>query len=130
MRVFLIAASLGAAVTLAAVPAEAQRYANNWRTVGYKTVDGRDSDTINLPGYARHRQVKLCAFNAPIHVRDFDVRFENGRNQDVRVRQVIRPGTCTRNIDLAGARRDIRSIRLRYEPIFRGRRPLVRVQAR
>ena len=96
-----------------------------------KTVRGRDSDTIQLPGYARYRQVRLCAFNAPLHMVDFDVRFENGRSQDVAVRSRINPGTCTRTIDLKGERRDIQSIRLRYEPVQRGLgRPLVRVQAR
>jgi hypothetical protein len=64
-------------------------------------------------------------------MRDFDVRFENGRHQDVRVRQRIAAGTCTRNIDLAGNRRDIETVRLIYSPIRRGwTRPLVRVQAR
>ena len=127
----LAIALLGGATVLAAVPAEAQRQQAGWRTVGVKTVRGRDSDTIQLPGYARYRQVRLCAFNAPLHMVDFDVRFENGRSQDVAVRSRINPGTCTRNIDLKGERRDIQSIRLRYEPVQRGLgRPLVRVQAR
>jgi hypothetical protein len=64
-------------------------------------------------------------------MRDFDIRFANGGSQDVRVRQRIAPGTCTRVIDLRGRARDIRSIRLTYSQIRRGwTRPLVRVQAR
>jgi len=43
----------------------------------------------------------------------------------------IGAGTCTRNIDLTGNRRDIETVRLKYSPIRRGwTRPLVRVQAR
>ena len=129
-RGLLALAILGGAMMLTAAPAEAQGR-DGWRTVGTKSVRGRDSDTIQLPGYARYRQIRLCAFNAPLHMVDFDVRFENGRGQDVDVRSRINPGTCTRNIDLKGERRDIQSIRLRYEPVLRGvGRPLVRVQAR
>ena len=69
--------------------------------------------------------------NAPIRLRDFDIRFENGRTQDADTRAVLGAGRCTRAIDLRGNRRDIDRIRLRYEPIARGhRRPLVRVQVR
>jgi len=125
----LTMAALVAVALLVNSPAEAQ--SNSWRTVGYKTVSGRDSDTIRLQGDRRDRQIRICAFNAPIRMRDLDVRFENGKKQDIEVRNRINPGTCTRNIDLAGDRRNIHSVHLRYEPIFRtADRPLIRVQAR
>ncbi|HEX6604880.1 MAG TPA: hypothetical protein VF027_08385 [Sphingomicrobium sp.] len=123
----------GAVAIAAAVPADAQRYYfNSWRTIGYKTVDGRvDRDRIHVRGDRRFRAVRLCVFNAPLVMRDFDIRYDNGRGQDVRVRQRMRAGTCTRVIDLAGRRRDIRYIELTYSPIRRGfTRPIVRVQAR
>ena len=123
-----MAGMLGGALALAAVPAAAQ---GSWRTIGFKTVSGRDSDSIQLRGDRRDRQIRLCAFEAPIRMRDLDVRFENGSKQDVQVRNRINPGTCTRNIDLAGDRRNIRSIHLNYEPIVRSdQRPVLRVQAR
>ena len=123
----------GAVAIAAAVPADAQRYYfNSWRTIGYKTVDGRvDRDRIHVRGDRRFRAVRLCVFNAPLVMRDFDIRYDNGRGQDVRVRQRMRAGTCTRVIDLTGRRRDIRYIELTYSPIRRGfTRPIVRVQAR
>jgi hypothetical protein len=44
---------------------------------------------------------------------------------------VLRAGTCTRAVDLRGNRRDIASVRLRYEPVLRAARPpVVRVQVR
>jgi hypothetical protein len=126
-----IAVSAAAATALSA-PANAQRWNDaGWRTVGYKTVDGRDTDNIYLPGRTRQTAVRLCAINAPIHVRDFDIRFQNGRTQDADVRARLGPGRCTRAIDLRGNRRDIERIRLKYEPIARNlRRPLIRVQVR
>lgn len=130
-KLIIATAGAAAAVMLAAAPADAQQW-RNWRTIAYKTVNGgSDTDRIDVRGNARYRQLRLCAFNAPIRMRDFDVRFENNQRQDVRVRQRIAAGTCTRNIDLAGNRRDIDRITLKYEPIRRGyARPLVRVQAR
>jgi hypothetical protein len=115
-----------------AVPASAQRWNDRgWRTIAYKTVNGRDTDTIKAPGRTRQRAVRLCTMNAPIRLRDFDIRFENGRTQDASTRARLGAGRCTRAIDLRGNRRDIDRIRLRYEPIARGyRRPLVRVQVR
>jgi hypothetical protein len=69
--------------------------------------------------------------NQPLHLRDFDIRFQNGRKQDVNTRAVLRPGRCTRAADLRGSRRDIKNVRLRYEPIYRSwQRPIIRVQVR
>lgn len=131
-RTLILAAATAAATITAAVPAEAQRWNDRgWRTLGYTRVDGRDSDTIYLPGRTRQREIRLCAMNQPLRLRDFDIRFENGRRQDVNTRAILRAGTCTRAVDLRGNRRDIQSVRLRYEPIFQARfRPVVRVQVR
>lgn len=130
MKRVLIAAVAGATVAALSVPASAQY--RNWQTIAYKTVNrGTDVDRINVRGSTRYREVRLCAYNAPINMRDFDIRFENNQRQDVRVRERIRAGTCTRNIDLLGSRRDIEWIRLKYSPIARNyARPLVRVQVR
>ena len=137
MRTYVLmsALALGAAGMVAATPADAQQRhhgGSSWRTIGYKTVSGGvDTDRISVQGHALYRQVRLWVFNAPIVMRDFDVRFENGGHQDVRVRQRNGVGACTRNIHLAGNRRDIETARLKYSPIRRGwTRPLVRVQAR
>ena len=130
-RMLILTAALAGATAIA-VPASAQRWNDyGWRTIAYKTVSGRDTDRIDVRGHYRQRAVRLCAMNAPIHIRDFDIRFENGGRQDANTRARLGAGRCTRAIDLRGNRRDIDEIRLRYEPIARGwRRPLVRVQIR
>ena len=133
-RVILMGGIMAGAGMAAAIatPASAQRWNDyGWRTIAYKTVDGRDTDRINVRGDHRQRAVRLCSMNAPIHLRDFDIKFDNGGHQDVNTRARLGAGQCTRAIDLRGNRRDIRWIRLRYDPIARGwRRPLVRVQIR
>lgn len=131
-RTLILTLAAAATTAAAAVPAEAQGWRPNaWRTVAYTTVNGRDTDKIRVPGTARYRRMRVCVFNGPIRMRDLDVRYRNGGRQDIRVRQLMRAGTCTRNIDLAGNRRDVTSVRLKYAPLARGwTRPLVRVQVR
>jgi hypothetical protein len=132
MRTLILAAAGLGATLAAAAAADAQRWNDRgWRTVGFTTVDGRDSDPINLPGVTRQRSIRLCAINQPLGLRDFDVRFANGGRQDINTRAILRPGTCTRAVDLRGNRRDITSVRLRYDAIRRSwQRPIVRVQVR
>ncbi|MFL6732665.1 MAG: hypothetical protein ACJ8EH_06135 [Sphingomicrobium sp.] len=133
-RKFILGFASAAATLAAIAPADAQQWRWNergWRTIGYARVDGHDSDTINLPGRTRQSEIRLCAMNQPLRLRDFDIRFENGRRQDVDTRAVLPAGRCTRDVDLIGNRRDIASVRLRYEPIYRSwERPVVRVQVR
>lgn len=133
-RTFIIGAAAAAATLVAIAPASAQQWRwdeRGWRTIGYTRVDGRDSDTVNLPGRTRQSAVRLCSMNQPLRLRDFDIRFENGQRQDVSTRTVLPAGRCTRTVDLRGNRRDIASVRLRYEPIRQSwQRPVVRVQVR
>lgn len=134
MQAKWIAAAAGVlAVTLAA-SADAQRpgWYQGWRVIGYKVVNGgSDTDWIYTPGTHRYRQVRVCAFNSPLNMRDMDIYYANGGRQDVNTRDILRPGTCTRTIDLNGRGRDITRIRLKYGRLTRGiQAPLVRVTAR
>jgi hypothetical protein len=130
-RTMILAATGVAFATATAAPATAQAWRNNWRTIAYTTVNGRDSDTIRVPGSARYRQMRVCVYGGPLRMRDVDVRFRNGGHQDIGTRQLMRAGTCTRNLDLRGARRDVTQVRLKYSPLARGWvRPVVRVQVR
>lgn len=134
-RTIILALGAAALGTLATMPADAQRWHNNWRaawrTIAYTQVNGRDRDTIRVPGTARYRQLRVCVFGGPIEMRDVDVWFRNGGHQDIGTRSVMRAGTCTRNLDLRGNRRDVSYVRLRYMPLRRGWvPPVVRVQVR
>ena len=127
IRSIILSAAAVATIVLAA-PADAK---HGWRTIGTKEVTGRDTDTIYLPGFMRQTEVRVCVRRAPLHLRDFQIRFANGHRQDVHTKAVIGADSCTRTVDLRGYRRDIERIRLRYEPVLRNAmRPIVRVQIR
>src|SRR5215211_750828 len=102
-RTFILAAATAASTLVAMTPADAQQWRLNdrgWRTIGFTRVDGRDSDTIRLPGITRQREIRLCSMNAPLRLLDVDIRFANGGSQDVKTRADLPAGRCTRAIDL------------------------------
>jgi hypothetical protein len=133
-RTMILGVATAAAGLVAVTPAAAQygrSTERGWRTIAYRQVNGRDTDTIHMRGHVRERRIRVCAINQPLHLRDFDIRYQNGGRQDVSTRAVLRAGTCTRAVDLRGRRRDINAVRLRYAPIYRSAlRPYVRIQVR
>jgi hypothetical protein len=127
----------GALMTVAlAAPASAHipRHGGyDWQMIGTRDV-GRhgDRDIIPVYGHERFSQIKICVFRKPVRFYDLDIVFRNGSRQDVGVRHVLRPGECTRAIDLNGRRRDIKFVSLAYDTIGRhfGHQAAVRVYAR
>jgi hypothetical protein len=106
----------GAALLAAASPALA------WDHLGTRHVrDAVDRDSIVLPGNRKFDRIRICAYGRPVHFIDVNVRFANGGVQDVPVRAIIRPGQCTRAIDLVGDDRNIASVHMVYEANTRRR---------
>jgi hypothetical protein len=132
VKVLLAGAVMALGTAFSTAPALAWP-GSGWTLLGTRVVSDRmDSDVISVPGRARYAQIKICVYRNPIRVYDIDVRYRNGDNQDISVRHRLRAGQCTRNIDLDGRRRDIRSIRMMYEETSwgRGRTATVRVFGR
>lgn len=113
-----------AMVVVATSPAAA-----DWRLLGTRTVmDRTDRDTIVVEGARTFQRVRICVQRNPVQFKDVDIHFRNGGHQDVAMAEFIRPGSCTRAIDLEGGARDIARIDFRYEEAGRGRhRATVRV---
>jgi hypothetical protein len=87
-----------------------------WDEIAVREVTDRyDVDVVSLPGNRAFARLKVCAYQNPVHFYDFDVFFHNGGHQDVAVRARINAGDCTRVIDLKGGRRNIDSIKFKYE---------------
>lgn len=113
IRTIVAAAILSAAL---AAPASA------WDLLGTRDVrDAVDRDVIVVEGGRQFERIRLCVFERPVHFIDVDVRFANGGHQDVAVRARIRPGECTRAIDLVGVDRNITSVEMVYEANTRRR---------
>ena len=74
--------------------------------------------------------IRICVDRAPLTMQRMQIVFRNGGRQDVALRQLFFPGTCSRAIDLRGNRRDIRRIVVVYSKFLPGRSPVMRVFAR
>lgn len=121
----LAAAAAIVGLMTATAPAQA------WDLIGAKQADHvRDRDVINVRGRDRHRMVRICVDRAPLTMQRMQIVFRNGGRQDVALRQLFFPGTCSRAIDLRGNRRDIRRIVVVYSKFLPGFSPVMRVFAR
>lgn len=100
-----------------------------WEQIGARTVEGLDRDIVPVRAVEGHRSVRVCATRAPVNLLHLRLVFGNGADQEVAVRRVLRPGSCTRAIDLVGGRRILQRVVLVYAPNT-ARRPIVSVAAR
>jgi hypothetical protein len=101
---------------------------NDWELLGSQTVGFQvDRDVIRVGrGEGRFTRIALEARNNDVFLMDLKVVFLNGQTQDIPVRALIRAGSRTRPLDLAGGERGIRQIEMVYRarPGFGGRATL------
>jgi hypothetical protein len=108
-------------------------YARGWAYLGEAHVDGAvDHDKIKVgKSDGRFNALQLKVDFAPIEFRHIVVHYHNGTSEEVQVRQRIRAGAATRDIDLRGHDRIIDSVEIWYERANYGsKRPRVRLYGR
>lgn len=121
----LLAASLGQTL-------QAQR-AGNWLYLGEANVDGNaDHDRIKVGrSEGRFRALQIRVERAPIEFQRVVVHYGNGQNEELEIRDKIRAGGRTRNIDIQGQERVIESVELWYARANYGsRKPKLRLYGR
>ena len=81
-------------------------HAANWVYLGNAHVDGQhDHDNIKpADGSGRFHALQLRVINAPIEFDHIVVHYGNGESETLQVRDVIRAGSRSRAIPLAGDR--------------------------
>ncbi len=119
------------AVLLALTTAAYARGPGGWQYLGEAHVDGQsDHDNISVGHEGSFRSIQLRVSDGPIEFDHVIVHYENGGNEELRIRQVIPAGGETRAIDLRGDRRNIRSVELYYGRARRSGRPKVQLFGR
>lgn len=105
-------------------------FARGWVYLGEAHVDGAaDHDKIKVGrSEGRFRALQIRVDYAAVEFRHVVVHYSNGTSEEVQVRQKIRAGGSTRDIDLAGRDRAIDSVELWYERANYGRRQRPRVR--
>jgi hypothetical protein len=89
----------------------------DWRFIIDKWVNyGVDRDIIHFSDLKDDfSKIKLRITDAPLHIYDMKIYFDNGDVQDVALKTNFRQGEETRVIDLAGGLRHLRKIEFWYE---------------
>lgn len=108
-------------------------YAKGWEYLGEAHVDGAaDHDKIKVGrSEGRFRALQIKVDRAAIEFPHVVVHYAHGTNEEVQVRQKIRAGGSTRDIDLRGLDRAIESVEIWCERANYGsRRPRVRLYGR
>jgi len=120
--------SRAACLVLALAPlpllgAGAAQAGEKWVFLGERVVNDRlDHDTIDV-GSKRGAfdRIKIMVRQRPVHFLDVKVHFANGKSWSADVRKLVPAGGSTREIELPGGERDIRSVEFWYEAQSRGR---------
>lgn len=105
-------------------------FARGWVYLGEAHVDGQaDHDKIKVgKSEGRFRALQLRVDFVAIEFRHVVVHYSNGTSEEVQVRQRIRAGGSTRDIDLTGRDRSVDSVEIWYERGNYGRRQRPRVR--
>jgi len=112
-RMLLVAAAVSAAFS---VPAIASSQAGNWDKLGVATAQaGSGSGHVSVRSYELYDLIRICS-NASVRLTDLRVDFYDGSRQDIPVGTTVPGGGCTTPIDLTGAQRSIKGVRMHFEP--------------
>ena len=89
-----------------------------WHKIGETTVDFKtDKDQILVLGADKFKKIQLKVKDAPIHMEDLQVFYENDTKEDVTVRSDFRAGSESRVIDLKGADRRLKKVEFVYRTV-------------
>lgn len=104
---------------------------DRWQQLGRSYVDGRnDHDRITVNNAESFRSLQLEVRGGSIEFQRVVVHFDNGADHDVEIRDRVSNGARTREIDLPGSRRRIRSVEFWYSKGGWRSRPYVNLWGR
>ena len=111
--------------------AQGRRDEGRWQQLGRSYVDGRnDHDRIVVNKNESFRSLQLEVRGGTIEFRRVVVHFDNGADHDIDIRDRISSGGRTREIDLPGDSRRIRSVEFWYSKGNWRSRPYVNLYGR
>lgn len=85
-------------------------------SIGSITYEARpEREVVNVGGEA-FRSVRFEVRQSDVEVLDIRVVYDNGASEDIRVRQMFRAGSSSRNFELSNPRRGVRQIIVSFVP--------------
>ena len=121
--VFILAAAL---VSLSSLRAQKVEVVTNdkpgWHKIGETSVNFQaDRDVVKVWGADKFKALQIKATDAPVHIEDMQVVYENGQPEDIPIRYDFKKGTESRVIDLQGYERKIKEINFVYKTVANSR---------
>ena len=109
---FFILSSVLFILSAGAMTASAQR----WENLGSKEVKDRgEQDTWHLGGEGQFRRLKITVQHRAVRFYKLLVTYGNGEKQEFEIRNLIKAGGSTRNLDLDGRDRYVKKVDVWYE---------------
>jgi len=89
-----------------------------WHKIGETTVDFKsDKDVIKVWGADKFKSLRIKATDAPVHIENLEVVYQDGQPEQIPVRFDFKAGTESRQIDLAGYERRLKEINIVYRTV-------------
>jgi len=85
-------------------------------SIGSITYDARPEREVINAGGEPFRSIRFEVRQSDVEVLDIRVVYDNGATEDIRVRQIMRAGSSSRNFDLSNPRRGVRRIIVNFVP--------------
>nr|WP_214460630.1 hypothetical protein [Flavihumibacter fluvii] len=116
MKLFLLIAFVAIAHDFRANPNAVPAY-NNWRELGsVKAGHNGDHDRIEINGpHDTFRKIKIRVEGSPLNMRKMVVTYDDGAPENIEVRNDIPKGGESREIDLKGGKRKLKSVEFWFE---------------
>lgn len=91
---------------------------DGWHKLGETTVDFKtDKDEISVIGADRFGYIKFKVEDATIHLVAFDIYFESGDKQSVKIGKEIKHPGNSRSVEIVGGERRIKKVTFVYKTV-------------
>ncbi len=89
-----------------------------WHKIGEMTASfAKERDVMVVVGADKFAAIQIKVTNADINISDIEVFYENGSQEDIKVRSEIKNGGESRVIDLTGGERNLKKITFVYKTV-------------
>lgn len=113
-----MAAVMMATVSHAQKPEVVTTNEPGWHKIGDANVNFKsDKDEFVIFGKDRFRKILVKVTDAPVHMEDLQVIYDNGYKEDIPIRNDFRPGSDSRAIDLKNHEHGLKKVVFFYKTV-------------
>jgi hypothetical protein len=89
-----------------------------WHKIGDATVNFKtDKDAFVVVGKDRFKAIQIKIIDAPVHLEDMQVSYDDGAREDIQVRSDFKPGSESRIIELQKATGGLNKVTFYYKTV-------------